>query len=184
MATEAGHHASRAYLDQSGNLHLNGAKVYDASEADLTSTLNGVATAAVAGTAEASKVPVLGAGKNLDALTVTALTTGTETTTVGASTAAAGTDTTNAGALPAGTGKVYPTTAANDTKGVKIDATDKVTGRMLLIGNGVADKILKVYGPTGAVINGAAADAAFSSASGAGVVVVCLSGAGNTWLAW
>lgn len=102
---------------------------------------------------------------------------------VGASTAAAGNAVGNGGALPAGTGLIYPTTAADDTKGVVIDVADKVTGRVLFIGNGVSNKILKVYGPSGASINGAAGDAAFSSASGKGVLIVCLSGAGNTWLA-
>lgn len=102
----------------------------------------------------------------------------------GASTAAAGSTTSDAGALPAATAKVYPTTAADGTKGVKVHVDDKVTGRMLFIGNGVSNQILKVYGPTGAAINGAAADAAFSSASGKGVVLYCLSASGNTWLAW
>ena len=104
--------------------------------------------------------------------------------TVGASTAAAGTTVADAGALPAGTGGIYPTSAADDTKGVVVNVADQVTGRVLLIGNGVSNKILKVYGPTGAVINGAAANAAFLSVSGAGVTMVCLSGTGNTWLAW
>lgn len=102
---------------------------------------------------------------------------------VGASTAAAGNAVGNGGALPAGTATIYPTTGADDTKGVVIDTTDAVTGRVLFIGNGVSNKILKVYGPSGAVINGAAADAAYSSASGKGVLIVCLSGSGNTWLA-
>ncbi len=133
-------------------------------------------------------------GNTIAALTITALTataasigpvtfTGAETSAVGASTAAAGTTFADAGALPAGTAKLYPTTAADDTAGVIINAADKVTGRMLFIGNGVSNKILKVYGPSGAVINGAAANAAFSSASGKGVWIFCLSGAGNTWLA-
>jgi hypothetical protein len=103
---------------------------------------------------------------------------------IGASTAAAGTTTADAGALPAGTAAVYPTTGADDAKGVRVHASDKVTGRMLFIGNGVANKILLVYPPTGGTINGAAADAAFSSASGKGVVMVCLSSGANTWLAW
>jgi hypothetical protein len=104
--------------------------------------------------------------------------------TIGASTAAAGTTVADAGALPAATGGIYPTSAADDTKGVKVNVADQVTGRVLLIGNGVSNKILKVYGPSGAVINGAAADAAFSSVSGKGVTIVCLSETGNTWLAW
>jgi hypothetical protein len=103
---------------------------------------------------------------------------------LGASTAAAGSATGDAGVLPAGTARVYPTTAADDTKGVRVHASDQVTGRTIMVGNGVSNKILKVYPPTGGTINGAAADAAFSSASGKGVTLVCLDGTANTWLAW
>lgn len=103
---------------------------------------------------------------------------------IGASTAAAGTTYADAGALPAGTSVVYPTTGADDTKGVIVHTSDKVTGRILHIGNGVSNKILKVYGPSGATINGASANTAFSSASGKGVVMICLSSGSNTWLAW
>jgi hypothetical protein len=103
---------------------------------------------------------------------------------IGASTAALGTNSGNAAVLPAGTAPVYPTTAADDTVGVRIHASDQITGRTLFIGNGVSNKILKVYPPTGGVINGAAADAAFSSDSGKGVVIMCLSSGGNTWLAF
>jgi len=102
----------------------------------------------------------------------------------GASTAAAGSTTADAGVLPAGTAAVYPTTAADGTKGVRVHANDKVTGRLIFIGNGVSNQVLKVYGPSGASINGAAADAAFSGASGKGVIMYCLSAANNTWLAW
>ncbi len=103
---------------------------------------------------------------------------------IGASTVAVGTNTGTAGALPAGTAPVYPTTAADDTVGVVIHASDKVTGRQIFIGNGVSNKILKVYPAAGGTINGAAADAAFSSVSGKGVIVVCLDSTANTWLAW
>lgn len=102
----------------------------------------------------------------------------------GASTAAGGTTTADAGVLPAGTAAVYPTTAADGTKGVRVNAADKVTGRRIEIGNGVAAAILKVYGPAGATINGAAADVAFLSVSGKGVIMYCLNAAANTWLAW
>jgi hypothetical protein len=105
-------------------------------------------------------------------------------TTIGGSTAAAGSTYSDAGALPAATGQVYPTTAADNTKGVIIHANDKVTGRLLLIGNGVSTTVLKVYGPSGATINGAGANAAFSSTAGKGVIAVCLSSSGNTWLMW
>lgn len=103
---------------------------------------------------------------------------------IGASTAAAGSTTADAGVLPAATAEVYPTTAADDTKGVRIHADDKVKSRRLFIGNGVSNKILKVYPPSGGAINGAAADAAFSSVSGKGVLIMCLSADDNTWLAW
>jgi len=103
---------------------------------------------------------------------------------IAASTAAAGTTTADAGVLPATAATVFPTTAADDTKGVVVNDVNKVTGRMLFIGNGVANKVLKVYPATGGTINGAAANAAFSSASGKGVVMVCLSASANTWLAW
>ncbi len=73
MVAEAGHNASRVYTDQKGDLHLNGAKFFDASEVDITATLNGVSTAAVAGVAEASKVPVLGTSKNIDTLDIVTL---------------------------------------------------------------------------------------------------------------
>lgn len=108
----------------------------------------------------------------------------TSTQSIGASTIALGTNSATAAVLPAGTAGTYPTTAADGTVGVRVDVADQVTGRLLLIGNGVAAQILKVYPPTGGTINGAAANAAFSSASGKGVVIQCLSASGNTWLAW
>ena len=128
-------------------------------------------------------------GTNATAVTVGAASValvapGPQTRGIGASTAAAGTTFADAGALPAGTAEVYPTTGADNTTGVIINAADKVDGRKIMIGNGVSDKILKVYGPSGATINGAGANAAFSSASGKGVIAVCLSSSGNTWLMW
>lgn len=112
------------------------------------------------------------------------LSSGLMSNSIGASTAGAGTNSGNAGVLPAGTATTYPTTLADDTVGVRVHANDKVTGRVLFIGNGVSNKILKVYAPTGGIINGAAADAAFSSVSGKGVIIQCLDATGNTWLAW
>ena len=109
---------------------------------------------------------------------------GPQTRGVGASTAALGTTYASAAGLPAGTASIYPVTAADDAVGVIIDAADKVTGRTLFIGNLVSNKILKVYGPSGASINGAGANVGFSSVSGKGVIITCLSGASNTWMAW
>jgi hypothetical protein len=102
---------------------------------------------------------------------------------VGASTAAAGSTNADAGALPSATAYVYPTTAADGTKGVIISTADKVDGRVFFVGNGVSNQVLKIYPPSGGTINGAAANAAFSTASGKGALLVCLSASGNTWLA-
>lgn len=116
--------------------------------------------------------------------TLSTASSGLATNSIGASTAAAGTTTSDAGVLPAATATTYPTTAADGTKGVRVSASEKVNGRVLYIGNGVSNQILKVYGPSGATINGGSADAAFSSVSGKGVIIQCLNATSNTWLAW
>jgi len=100
----------------------------------------------------------------------------------GASTAAAGSTAADALQLPAGTSSVYPTTAADGTKGVKLNAAEKINGKVVFVGNGVSTAVLKVYPPAGGTINGAAADAAFSTASGKGGIFICLSASSNTWL--
>jgi hypothetical protein len=117
-------------------------------------------------------------------LTNKTLTAPVITESMGASTSAAGSTSADATALPAGTSRVYPVTAANDTAGVILHASDKVTGRMIFIGNGVANKILKIYAPVGGTINGGTANAAFSTASGHGAIVYCTSAGDNTWLGW
>ena len=80
MTAEAGHSSSRAYFDQDGNLHLNGASVFNAAESDITSTLNlsGDVTATptelntlagvTGGTASASKAVVLDANKQISGM--------------------------------------------------------------------------------------------------------------------
>lgn len=102
---------------------------------------------------------------------------------IGASTAAAGTVTGDATVLPAGTAEVYPTSAADGTKGVRLDASDNVTGRRLFVTN-TAAAILKIYPPTGGTINGGAANAAVSSVSGKGVILICIDGTAGTWAAF
>jgi len=169
---------STIYWDADGN-PVGGVAGTGAATATATgNTFMGFAQALTAATDATVTVALCSAAAsaNLTATNVTGAVAG--------STAAAGSTTADAGALPATAATVFPTTAADDTKGVVVHAVNKVTGRMLFIGNGVANKVLKVYPPSGGAINGAAADAAFSSASGKGVVMVCLSGSGNTWLAW
>lgn len=121
--------------------------------------------------------------RQANAATVPTTLTGSINLSVGASTAGAGTTTTDATVLPAGTAAFYDTTAADDTVGVRIHASDKVDGRAIDIGNSVSNKILKIYPPTGGTINGAAANAAFSTASGKGARLVCTSASLNTWRA-
>jgi hypothetical protein len=159
--------ASSASNNNGGAITINGG-AKNGSGVNGTVTVGGANTSAV----------------TLGAASVAVTIAGPETQAIGASTAAAGSTFADAGALPAGTASVYPTTGANGSLGVIVDVADKVTGRTILIGNGVSNQILKCYGPSGATINGASANAAFSSASGKGVIMVCLSGASNTWLAW
>lgn len=121
---------------------------------------------------------------NIGAASIQRNMAGVQNVTAGASTAAAGSTTADAGVLPAGTQAVYPTTAADGTKGVRMHASDKVTGRLVHIGNGVSNQVLKVYPASGGTINGAAADAAYSGGSGKGVIMYCLDSTANTWLAW
>ena len=145
----------------------------------LGGNANGSGTDGVAnlGTSNTSAV-------NIGATSIATVFAGPVVMGIGANTIALGTTTADAATLPAATASHYPTTAADDAVGVIIHASDKVTGRTLFIGNGVSNKILKVYPPTGGTINGAASNAAFSSASGKGVIITCLSSGSNTWLAW
>ena len=43
MASEAGHAPNRSYVDRDGNFHLNGAKLYDRNENDITHALESLA---------------------------------------------------------------------------------------------------------------------------------------------
>ena len=100
-----------------------------------------------------------------------------------ASVAAAGTDSTNFTNLPTG-GDVYQVTGADGTKGVGILAADAFRGNIIIVGNLVANQILKIYPPAGGAINGASANAAYSTASGKGAIFVCITGgASSVWVA-
>lgn len=128
---------------------------------------------------------VLGGTPTGGTLDLSAVTQRSGKRTIGASTAAAGSVVGDAAALPAGTADVYLTTAADDTKGVILSSSDKVAGRVVFIANGVSNKILKLWPPTGGVINGAAANASFSSDSGKGIIVICTDASGSgVWAAW
>ena len=138
--------------------------------------LAGTATTVVAGTLVAT---VSSGGKAQISLNEF----GKQANSIGASTAAAGTVTGDATVLPAGTAEVYPTSAADGTKGVRLHADDNVTGRRLFVTN-TAAAILKIYPPTGGTINGGAANAAVSSVSGKGVILICVDGTAGTWAAF
>jgi predicted RecA/RadA family phage recombinase len=174
-----------------GSASGTGGAVSVAGGAGTAGNANGGAVSVLGGNAHGSGtdgVANLGTSNtsavNIAAASIPTSIVGPLNRTAGASTAAAGSTTADAGALPAGTAGVYPTTAADDSKGVVVNAADKVTGRMIFIGNGVSNKVLKVYAPSGGTINGGSADAAFSSVSGKGVIMYCLDSSANTWLAW
>src|SRR4051812_18118624 len=75
-ATEAGHHANRAYTDQDGNLHLNGATLYaDESGTAISGTDLAAIDGVIATPAEINRVAdqdnrVVAAGAGTLALTV------------------------------------------------------------------------------------------------------------------
>lgn len=100
-------------------------------------------------------------------------------------TAAAGSTAGDAAALPQA-GTVYPVSGADGTKGVILDIHDAWLGNRIYIANLVSNAVLKVYPPTGGTINGAAANAAVSTASGKGITLICLAATstGGTWSAY
>lgn len=69
MAAEAGHHPNRMYVDQSGNIHLNGASLFDASENDVKSVISGTSAG----------VKIASGTATLDGSNPTAVTTGLTT---------------------------------------------------------------------------------------------------------
>lgn len=85
MATEAGHHASRCYTDQSGNFHLNSASFFDSLENDITTAINnlnvlsntemGFVDGVTAGTVTASKALVVDSSKGISTITSATITT-------------------------------------------------------------------------------------------------------------
>lgn len=77
MSQEAGHHASRVYTDQAGNLHLNGASVFNANEVDIAEQLDAAGiTGKTTSAADALAIPVTHAvvekttGEDAEALTL------------------------------------------------------------------------------------------------------------------
>lgn len=96
----------------------------------------------------------------------------------GTSTAAAGSTGSDAAALPSGAG-AYTVTGADGTKGVKINATDQVTGRTFIIHHTVGGTGLKVYPPSGGNINGLGVDVATSVTKS--VQCTCINATSKTW---
>lgn len=104
---------------------------------------------------------------------------------IAVTTAAAGSTAADAGVLPSGR-SIYPVSGADDTKGVIIAQSDAWLGNQIHIANLVSNKILKVYPPTGGTINGASANAAYSTTSGSGCHLICTAATatGGTWAAF
>ena len=102
---------------------------------------------------------------------------------VAPSVAAAGTNQGNATVLPSLAGQIHPVTGASGTNGVSISAADAVLGRRVYIANMSASALL-IYPPSGGLIGGLAANAAFTSTAGHGVCMVCIvGGASSQWAA-
>ncbi len=53
---EAGHHPNRVYLSQGGNLHINGAKLFDTNEVDQAANIAALVPTPVAGVAAGYKI--------------------------------------------------------------------------------------------------------------------------------
>ena len=80
MATEAGHAPSRIYFDQNGDMHLNGAKIFNDAEEDIAPALESLdqisiaelefLDGALAGSQVAGKTLVPDANKELDGIGV------------------------------------------------------------------------------------------------------------------
>ena len=78
MATEQGHHANKVYIDQNGDLHLNGAQFFNDAEEDIAPALESLDQISIgeleyldgvtAGTVTASKALVVDANKDLSTL--------------------------------------------------------------------------------------------------------------------
>lgn len=100
---------------------------------------------------------------------------------IGGSTAAAGANSAGATVLPAATASVYIVTGSDDAKGIRLHASDLVTGRIICIVNAVNNKAMLVYPPTGGSFSNGSADAAYTGASGKSVMVICTSAGGNQW---
>ena len=93
MASEAGHEPNRVYVDQQGNLHLNGAQFLNDAEEDIAPALESLdqvsiaelefLDGALAGTVVSSKAVVVDSNKdvgdirNLDAVNIDAGASGT-----------------------------------------------------------------------------------------------------------
>lgn len=121
MAAEAGHEPNRVYIDRNGDLHLNGAKFFDAGEVDRSADVN-VPTNGALGVAAGYRI-ARGVG-TLDGANPTAIATGLTTvvafvaTLIGTAAPGVGTSVLTHGAPVAGAVNVYawkPTSNADPT---------------------------------------------------------------------
>lgn len=118
-ASETGHHPNRVYIDQDGDLHLNGANLrVDESGTVFSAAEIGFLDAVTAGTATASKAVVLGASKEIATITSATITTVTTDTITNAAAVAVTSRLTTTDGVSSGTARVvgglaYSNTAAS-----------------------------------------------------------------------
>ena len=127
MAAETGHHPSRAYIDQSGDLHLNGGKFFNDAEEDMAPGLE-----AVGGLTEADLEVLSGSVVNVTAATLSVTKAAHHHRMVTLNRAAG-----IAVTLPAATGSgtryefVIGTTITSNTTTIKVTGDDVMAGHCL-----------------------------------------------------
>lgn len=137
MSTEVGHAPNRVYLDQEGNIHLNGGSFYDNNGNSMTP------------------------GSGISGLTLALLQlTGPLRMNSGAAVAATGTAQGNAAQLVSG---FNPVTGANNSNGAILPTPG--ISEIVLVKNTNANNTFDVYPNVGSSINGGSANAAVSVAA-------------------
>lgn len=182
--SETGHAASRAYIDQDGDFHLNSANFrLDESGTVLSTTEFGYLDGVTAGTLTPSKAVVVNGSNTVDQITVTTLTTTTANTTTANITTLA-----MAGALKikrntpvAATGAVIANAAALTTGFTLVSGADNTVGVQIpvmaageecIVYSNAAGKVLKIYPQVGGQINEGGANTAYSTAAAAGMTII------------
>lgn len=149
MASEAGHHASRVYIDQDGDLHLNSASFFSDGEVDIADHLEALANDTASGNT---------------------ITHGAMRRWPVAQIAATGSAQGDGATLSEGINVV---TSADGTKAVVLPAA--AAGQVVIAINTIGAD-LPMFPASGDKINGGSADASITVGSSTSAIVVCEDG--------